>query len=199
MFCLLLLDVIDMLCSEMYFFGICICGLCKCCGLILVELVVQSEFIVGYISQLECNLVYLLILVLFNIVCSFGVIIQWFFVSEVVVDLVDVGYVVWCNMCMSVYYEDGIIDELFILQFSCQLEIFYLCFLLGIYSQQSYSYEGEEVGYIFSGIFEFWVGDCYFQFCEGDSFSYFSQELYCYGNLGDSDILVFWVIILLMF
>ena len=49
-------------------------------------------------------------------------------------------------------------------------------------------------GYILSGIFELWVGDRHFQLREGDSFSYSSQEPHRYGNPGDSDTLVLWVI-----
>ncbi|MDY7700431.1 cupin domain-containing protein, partial [Pseudomonas aeruginosa] len=77
---------------------------------------------------------------------------------------------------------------------SRQLEILHSRFPPGTYSQQSYSHEGEEAGYILSGIFELWVGDRHFQLREGDSFSYSSQEPHRYGNPGDSDTLVLWVI-----
>ncbi|MGU8127913.1 cupin domain-containing protein, partial [Escherichia coli] len=80
--------------------------------------------------------------------------IQWFFASEAAVDPADAGYVVRRNTRMSVHYEDGIIDELLTPQPSRQLEILHSRFPPGTYSQQSYSHEGEEAGYILSGIFE---------------------------------------------
>ena len=163
-------------------------------GLTLAELAAQSELTAGYISQLERNLAYPSIPALFNIARSLGVTIQWFFASEAAVDPADAGYVVRRNTRMSVHYEDGIIDELLTPQPSRQLEILHSRFPPGTYSQQSYSHEGEEAGYILSGIFELWVGDRHFQLREGDSFSYSSQEPHRYGNPGDSDTLVLWVI-----
>ncbi|BBU44885.1 hypothetical protein PPTS312_28000 [Pseudomonas putida] len=64
----------------------------------------------------------------------------------------------------------------------------------GTYSQQSYSHEGEEAGYLLSGSFELWVGERHFQLGEGDSFSFSSQEPHRYGNPGEVDAVVIWVI-----
>lgn len=187
-------DATDTPRSETHFLGTRIRGLRKRRGLTLAELAAQSELTAGYISQLERNLAYPSIPALFNIARSLGVTIQWFFASEVAVDPADAGYVVRRNTRMSVHYEDGIIDELLTPQPSRQLEILHSRFPPGTYSQQSYSHEGEEAGYILSGIFELWVGDRHFQLREGDSFSYSSQEPHRYGNPGDSDTLVLWVI-----
>lgn len=187
-------DATDTPRSETHFLGTRIRGLRKRRGLTLAELAAQSELTAGYISQLERNLAYPSIPALFNIARSLGVTIQWFFASEAAVDPADAGYVVRRNTRMSVHYEDGIIDELLTPQPSRQLEILHSRFPPGTYSQQSYSHEGEEAGYILSGIFELWVGDRHFQLREGDSFSYPSQEPHRYGNPGDSDTLVLWVI-----
>lgn len=187
-------DATDTPRSETHFLGTRIRGLRKRRGLTLAELAAQSELTAGYISQLERNLAYPSIPALFNIARSLGVTIQWFFASEAAVDPADAGYVVRRNTRMSVHYEDGIIDELLTPQPSRQLEILHSRFPAGTYSQQSYSHEGEEAGYILSGIFELWVGDRHFQLREGDSFSYSSQEPHRYGNPGDSDTLVLWVI-----
>lgn len=187
-------DATDTPRSETHFLGTRIRGLRKRRGLTLAELAAQSELTAGYISQLERNLAYPSIPALFNIARSLGVTIQWFFASEAAVDPADAGYVVRRNTRMSVHYEDGIIDELLTPQPSRQLEILHSRFPPGTYSQQSYSHEGEEAGYILSGIFELWVGDRHFQLREGDSFSYSSQEPHRYGNPGDSDTLVLWVI-----
>ncbi len=152
-------DATDTPRSETHFLGTRIRGLRKRRGLTLAELGAQSELTAGYISQLERNLAYPSIPALFNIARSLGVTIQWFFASEAAVDPADAGYVVRRNTRMSVHYEDGIIDELLTPQPSRQLEILHSRFPPGTYSQQSYSHEGEEAGYILSGIFELWLGD----------------------------------------
>ncbi|MFZ5956950.1 helix-turn-helix domain-containing protein [Pseudomonas sp. QL9] len=179
---------------EAQFLGTRIRGLRKRRGMTLAELAEQSQLTAGYISQLERNLAYPSIPALFNIARSLGVTIQWFFASEVQVDPADAGYVVRRNARTSVHYEDGIVDELLSPQPSRQLEMIHSRFPPGAYSQQSYSHDGEEAGHILSGTFELWVGDRHFVLNEGDSFSYSSQEPHRYGNPGDVDTVVLWVI-----
>jgi len=98
------------------------------------------------------------------------------------------------NSRRIVTYEDGIVDQLLTPQPNRQLEILHSRFPPGTYTQQSYSHEGEEAGYLLSGIFELWVGDRHFQLTEGDSFSFSSQEPHRYGNPGEVDAVVIWVI-----
>jgi quercetin dioxygenase-like cupin family protein len=95
---------------------------------------------------------------------------------------------------MSVHYEDGIVDQLLTPQPNRQLEMLQSRFPPGTYSQQSYSHEGEEAGYLLCGNFELWVGERHFQLNEGDSFSFSSQEPHRYGNPGEVDAVVIWVI-----
>ncbi|MNY72553.1 Cupin domain protein [compost metagenome] len=45
-----------------------------------------------------------------------------------------------------------------------------------------------------SGEFELWVGERHFRLQEGDSFSFSSQEPHRYGNPGEKDALILWVI-----
>lgn len=180
--------------GETHFLGTRIRGLRKRRGLTLAELARQSGLTAGYISQLERNLSYPSIPALFNIARSLGVTIQWFFASEVAVDAADAGYVVRRNSRLNVHYEDGIVDELLSPQPSRQLEILHSRFPPGAYSQQSYSHEGEEAGYILAGVFELWVGERHFHLQEGDSFSFSSQEPHRYGNPGEHEALVLWVI-----
>lgn len=59
---------------------------------------------------------------------------------------------------LSVHYEDGIVDQLLTPQPNRELEMLHSRFPPGTYSQQSYSHEGEEAGYVLSGRFELWVG-----------------------------------------
>ncbi|MBT8765591.1 cupin domain-containing protein [Metapseudomonas boanensis] len=180
--------------AESQFLGTRIRALRKRRGMTLSELAEQSNLTAGYISQLERNLAYPSIPALFNIARSLGVTIQWFFASEANTTEADKGYVVRRNSRMSLHYEDGIIDELLSPQPSRQLEILHSRFPPGAYSEESYSHEGEEAGYILSGEFELWVGDKHFLLQEGDSFSFSSQEPHRYGNPGDRDTLVLWVI-----
>ncbi|OLF54766.1 cupin domain-containing protein [Pseudomonas chlororaphis] len=177
-----------------HFLGTRIRGLRKRRGMTLAALAQMSELTAGYISQLERNLAYPSIPALFNIARSLGVTIQWFFASEAATDAQDSGYVVRKNTRLSVHYEDGIVDQLLTPQPNRQLEILHSRFPPGTYSQESYSHEGEEAGYLLSGRFELWVGERYFQLNEGDSFSFSSQEPHRYGNPGEVDAVVIWVI-----
>ncbi|MCY1396407.1 HTH-type transcriptional regulator PuuR [compost metagenome] len=180
--------------AETHFLGTRIRGLRKRRGLTLAALAEMSELTAGYISQLERNLAYPSIPALFNIARSLGVTIQWFFASEANTAPEDAGYVVRKNSRLSVHYEDGIVDHLLTPQPNRQLEILHSRFPPGTYSQESYSHEGEEAGYLLSGSFELWVGDRHFQLNEGDSFSFSSQEPHRYGNPGEVDAVVIWVI-----
>ncbi|VVN48270.1 HTH-type transcriptional regulator PuuR [Pseudomonas fluorescens] len=177
-----------------HFLGTRIRGLRKRRGMTLAALADMSELTAGYISQLERNLAYPSIPALFNIARSLGVTIQWFFASEASTAPEDSGYVVRKHSRMSVHYEDGIVDQLLTPQPNRQLEILHSRFPPGTYSQQSYSHEGEEAGYLLSGSFELWVGERHFQLNEGDSFSFSSQEPHRYGNPGEVDAVVIWVI-----
>lgn len=180
--------------AEPHFLGTRIRGLRKRRGMTLAELAQMSELTAGYISQLERNLAYPSIPALFNIARSLGVTIQWFFASEAQTTPEDDGIVVRKNSRMSVHYENGIVDHLLTPQPNRQLEMLHSRFPPGTYSQQSYSHEGEEAGYLLSGCFELWVGERHFLLSEGDSFSFSSQEPHRYGNPGDVDAVVIWVV-----
>ncbi|WP_350598554.1 cupin domain-containing protein [Pseudomonas sp. 65/3-MNA-CIBAN-0223] len=184
----------DSAAPEPSFLGTRIRGLRKRRGMTLAELANMSELTAGYISQLERNLAYPSIPALFNIARSLGVTIQWFFASEAATAPEDHGVVVRKNTRMSVHYEDGIVDQLLTPQPNRQLEMLHSRFPPGTYSQQSYSHEGEEAGYLLSGRFELWVGQRHFLLSEGDSFSFSSQEPHRYGNPGEVDAVVIWVI-----
>ncbi|NBA98592.1 helix-turn-helix domain-containing protein [Pseudomonas sp. R5(2019)] len=180
--------------AQTHFLGTRIRGLRKRRGLTLTELAERCELTAGYISQLERNLAYPSIAALFNIARSLGVTIQWFFASETNSDPEDNGYVVRKNSRMAIHYEDGMVDHLLTPQPNRQLEILHSRFPPGTYSHENYSHEGEEAGYLLSGRFELWVGERHFLLDEGDSFSFSSQEPHRYGNPGEVDAVVIWVI-----
>lgn len=184
----------DSAAAEPHFLGTRIRGLRKRQGMTLAELAQMSDLTAGYISQLERNLAYPSIPALFNIARSLGVTIQWFFASEAQTAPEDDGIVVRKHSRMSVHYEDGIVDHLLTPRPNRQLEMLHSKFPPGTFSQQSYSHDGEEAGYLLSGSFELWVGERHFQLSEGDSFSFSSHEPHRYGNPGDVDAVVIWVI-----
>ncbi|KAA0947766.1 cupin domain-containing protein [Pseudomonas sp. ANT_H14] len=179
---------------QQLFLGTRIRGLRKSRGLTLTVLAQMSKLTAGYISQLERNLAYPSIPALFNIARSLGVTIQWFFASETTTAPQDQGYVVRKGTRQSIYYEDGIVDQLLTPQPNRQLEMLHSRFPPGTYSQQNYSHEGEEAGYVLNGRFELWIGERHFQLDEGDSFSFPSSEPHRYGNPGKVDAVVIWVI-----
>lgn len=179
---------------QQLFLGTRIRGLRKARGLTLTTLAQASELTAGYLSQLERNLAYPSIPALFNIARSLGVTIQWFFASETVAAVEDEGYVVRKGNRQSIRYEDGIVDQLLTPLPNHQLEMLQSSFPPGTYSQQSYSHEGEEAGYVLSGRFELWVGERHFLLEAGDSFSFASREPHRYGNPGKVETVVIWVI-----
>ncbi|MGH8452433.1 cupin domain-containing protein [Pseudomonas sp.] len=180
--------------SQPLFLGTRIRGLRKARGMTLTDLAQTSELTAGYLSQLERNLAYPSIPALFNIARSLDVTIQWFFASDNAPAPADEGYVVRQDNRQSIRYEDGIVDQLLTPLPNHQLEMLHSCFPPGTYSQQSYSHEGEEAGYVLSGCFELWVGERHFLLSEGDSFSFASSEPHRYGNPGKVDTRVIWVI-----
>lgn len=179
---------------QQLFLGTRIRGLRKARGMTLTALAQLSELTAGYLSQLERNLAYPSIPALFNIARSLGVTIQWFFASETIPAEADEGYVVREGNRQSIHYEDGIVDQLLTPLPNHQLEMLQSSFPPGAYSQQSYSHEGEEAGYVLSGRFELWVGERHFLLDEGDSFSFASSEPHRYGNPGKVQTVVIWVI-----
>ena len=179
---------------QQLFLGTRIRGLRKARGLTLTALAQASELTAGYLSQLERNLAYPSIPALFNIARSLGVTIQWFFASETVPAVEDEGYVVRKGNRQSIHYEDGIVDQLLTPLPNHQLEMLQSSFPPGAFSQQSYSHEGEEAGYVLSGRFELWVGERHFMLEAGDSFSFASSEPHRYGNPGKVNTVVIWVI-----
>ena len=176
------------------FLGERIRGLRKRQGLTLAELARQSQLSVGYISQLERDLSRPSVDTLLKIGRCLGVNIQWFFSTKKEVTSADVGYVVRKDSRQSIHYDDGIHDQLLTPSPSGQIEMVHSRFPPGAYNRTSYTHEGEEVGYVLTGCFELWVGERHFRLEEGDSFRFSSQEPHRYGNPGQTDAVVIWVI-----
>lgn len=176
------------------FLGERIRGLRKRQGLTLAELAQRSQLSVGYISQLERDLSRPSVDTLLKIGRCLGVNIQWFFSTKSDVSKADAGYVVRRESRQNIHYDDGIHDQLLTPSPSGQIEMVHSRFPPGAYNRTSYTHEGEEVGYVLTGTFELWVGERHFLLGEGDSFRFASHEPHRYGNPGETDAVVLWVI-----
>ncbi|HEY0289103.1 MAG TPA: cupin domain-containing protein [Pseudomonas sp.] len=176
------------------FLGERIRGLRKRQGLTLAELARLSQLSVGYISQLERDLSRPSVDTLLKIGRCLGVNIQWFFSTKTDVAEADAGYVVRKDCRQNIHYDDGIHDQLLTPSPSGQIEMVHSRFPPGAYNRTSYTHEGEEVGYLLTGTFELWVGEKHFLLGEGDSFRFASNEPHRYGNPGQTDAVVLWVI-----
>lgn len=169
-------------------------GLRKRQGLTLAELARRSQLSVGYISQLERDLSRPSVDTLLKIGRCLGVNIQWFFSTKTEVSEADAGYVVRKESRQNIHYDDGIYDQLLTPSPSGQIEMVHSRFPPGAYNHTSYTHDGEEVGYVLTGAFELWVGEKHFFLSEGDSFRFASDEPHRYGNPGQTDAVVLWVI-----
>lgn len=176
------------------FLGERIRGLRKRRKMTLVQLAESSNLSPGYISQVERNLAFPSIAALVNIARSLGVTVQWFFAGEEPVPSEERDYVVRRNNRLRIQYDQGIVDELLTPKMNLQLEMLYTRMPPGAESTQSYSHEGDEVGFVLSGQLELWVGERYFHLFEGDSCAFSSREPHRYRNPGNSETIVVWAI-----
>lgn len=169
-------------------------GLRKRRGLTLAQLAEAAGLSIGYISQLERNLASPSIPVLVNISKALGVTVQWFFAGEAPAPEAERGYVIRKGNRLSLRYAGGIVDELLTPKLSLQVEMIYSRMPAGSESEQSYTHEGDEVGFVLQGQLEFWVGARQFLLHAGDSCSFSSREPHRYRNPGPDEAVVLWAI-----
>ncbi|WP_299504371.1 cupin domain-containing protein [Cypionkella sp.] len=169
-------------------------GLRKRRGLTLAQLAEAAGLSIGYISQLERNLASPSIPALVNIAKGLGVTVQWFFAGEVPVPDDERGYVIRRNNRLSLRYAGGIVDELLTPKLSLQVEMIYTRMPAGTESEQFYTHEGDEVGFVLQGQLEFWIGARHFLLQAGDTCSYSSSEPHRYRNPGPDEAVVLWAI-----
>lgn len=169
-------------------------GLRKRRKMTLSQLSESANLSIGYISQIERNLAYPSILALVNIARSLGVTVQWFFAGASPVPQEEHGYVVRSGNRLKIQYEGGIIDELVTPKMSLQVEMIYTRLPPGTESAESYTHEGDGVGFVVSGELDIWVGERHFHLYEGDSCSYSSGEPHRYKNAGAREAVVIWAI-----
>lgn len=160
----------------------------------LMELAGATNLSAGYISQLERNLSSPSVAALVSIAKALGVTVQWFFSGDDPTPPDERGFVVRRANRLRISYEQGIIDELLTPRMDLQLELLYVRIPPGAESTQSYSHEGDEIGYIQSGQLEIWIGDKHFFLEEGDSVAFSSNVPHRYRNPGDTETAVIWAI-----
>ncbi|RWI16819.1 MAG: cupin domain-containing protein [Mesorhizobium sp.] len=169
-------------------------GLRKRRKLTLAQLADSCKLSIGYLSQIERNLAYPSIPALVAIAKSLGVTVQWFFAGASPVPQDEQGYVVRRGNRLKIQYDHGIVDELVTPKMSLQVEMIYTRLPPGTESAESYSHNGDGVGFVVSGQLEMWVGERQFLLNEGDSCSYSSGEPHRYRNPSSREAIVIWAI-----
>lgn len=160
----------------------------------LSQLAQDCDLSAGYISQIERDLAYPSIPALVKLARSLGVTVQWFFAGTSVVPQEERGYVVRSGNRLKIQYEHGIIDELVTPKMSLRVEMIFTRLPPGTESAESYSHEGDGVGFVVSGELDMWVGERHFHLYEGDSCSYSAGEPHRYKNSGEREAIVIWAI-----
>lgn len=169
-------------------------GLRKRRGLTMAALAQAAGLSTGYISQLERNLASPSIPALVKIAQALGVTVQWFFGGGAQQPEAERGYVIRKSNRLSLHYEGGIVDELLTPKLSLQVEMIHCRMPPGSESAQSYSHEGDEVGFVLQGALELWVGERHFLLHAGDSCSFSSTEPHRYRNPGPEEAVILWAI-----
>jgi transcriptional regulator with XRE-family HTH domain len=169
-------------------------GLRKRRKMTLAQLAESCNLSIGYISQIERNLAYPSIPALVNIARSLGVTVQWFFAGASTVPQDEHGYVIRRGNRLKIQYDHGIVDELLTPKMSLQVEMIYTRMPPGTESAESYSHDGDGVGFVISGELDIWVGERHFRLYEGDSCSYSAGEPHRYKNQGSREAIVMWAI-----
>jgi transcriptional regulator with XRE-family HTH domain len=169
-------------------------GLRKRRRMTLAQLAADAGLSTGYISQIERNLSYPSIPALVGIARSLGVTVQWFFAGDPEVPQAEHGYVVRRDNRLKIRYAHGILDELLTPKMSLQVEMIHTRLPPGTESAESYTHDGDTVGFVVSGELEMWVGERHFHLYEGDSCSYSAGEPHRYRNPGTREAVVLWAI-----
>lgn len=163
-------------------------------GLTLARLAESSGLSIGHISLIERNLTQPSINALVNLSRSLGVTVQWFFSGPEAMIAEEKDYVVRHGSRLRLDYQQGFVDHLLTPNSQHQLEMIHSLIPAGASSEEGYSHQGAEAGFILKGSLELQVGARQFHLEAGDSFAFSSQETHRYRNPGSSDTVVIWVI-----
>ena len=169
-------------------------GLRKRRRMTLGALAESADLSVGYISQIERNLASPSVPALVRLAQSLGVTVQWFFSGPESAPAEERDYVVRAGNRLKLHYEQGLTDELLTPKLSSQVEMILCRIPPGGASTQSYSHDGDEVGFVLEGALEIWIGSRHFLLNKGDCCAFSSREPHRYANPGAVDTVVIWAI-----
>jgi transcriptional regulator with XRE-family HTH domain len=170
-------------------------GLRKARSMTLSALASASGLSQGYLSQIERGLASPSVKALYSISRALGVTISWFFPAAGDDHEILRDFVVRADQRRILQFASGITDELLSPNLDRQIELICCKFPPGAYSgDSSYSHTGEEAGVVLSGELELWVNEKHVVLGPGDSFAFASDIPHRYGNAGDRETVVIWVI-----
>lgn len=159
------------------------------------ELSDASGLSVSHLSQTERGLGTPSIEALHQIAGALGAGISWFFSerSKAGQNPDEEGYVVRKDARWEINFGDGMRDEILSPNLSRHMQMMLARFEPGSFNGETYSHPGEKAGIVLSGVFELTVGTRKFLLQEGDSFAFDSIEPHRYGNPGDKETAVIWM------
>lgn len=168
----------------------------KARGMSLQALSDASGLSVSHLSQTERSLSTPSIDALHRIAGALGVRISWFFSERADAgrNPEEEGYVVRKKARWEINLGDGMYDEVLSPNLGRQMQMMLAHFAPGAFSGETYSHTGEKAGLVLSGSLELWVGPRRFLLREGDSFAFDSIEPHRYGNPGDTETTVIWML-----
>lgn len=167
----------------------------KAKGLTLAALSERTGLSLGYLSQVERGASMPSVKAFNDIATALGVTIGWFFEGAATAPAEERDHIVRGDRRRVLRYEAGIVDSLLTPDLSGTLQLLHCIFPPHTNSGGTcYREDGEEAGLVLAGQFELWLGERRHLLREGDSFRFPSSVPHRYGNPGDTETVVIWVV-----
>lgn len=162
-------------------------------GLTLKQLAVLARTSVGHLSQLERDMASPSVKTLYAISRALGLTIGQFFDQDQE-DESEIQYVVRKSARRHIRFSGGIDDYRLTTDALKQLSLLYSTFGPGAVLAEPYTHEGEEAGYVVTGMLELFLGNSRLLLEGGDSFSFPSIVPHKYRNAGATELIIIWAI-----
>jgi len=147
----------------------------------------------GFLSQLERNQASPSVRALNALAQALEVSIHWFFPDPEEEQDPDADIIVRSGRRRAIRFDTGIKDELLCPTLTGQLEMLLCTLQPGASSDDGlYSHQGEEAGYVASGMLELTVAEKTYRLEAGDSFHFDSNRPHRYRNPGNEVTTVVW-------
>lgn len=167
-------------------------------GLTLSSLAALCDKSVGYLSQVERGITKPSVGSLQDISDALGVHVGWFFQPAPVEDTAEARYVVRAGARRRLTYSRlsgtdylGMRDELLSSNLGGQMAMVMTRYAPGASSGDDFdNHDGEEAGYVQSGLLQIHLGEDVFLLHKGDSFSFPSNLPHRYSNPGEDETIV---------